>query len=53
MKEKGLNILDAGHFDTEKIFPEAMHKFIRNNIEDLRDIELIKSEVDVNPFEYR
>lgn len=53
LKEKGLNILDAGHFDTEKIFPEAMHKFIRNNIEDLRDIELIKSEVDVNPFEYR
>jgi len=53
LKEKGLNILDAGHFDTEKIFPEAMHRFIRSNIEKLDDIELVKSEVDVNPFEYR
>lgn len=53
LKEKGYNIVDAGHFETEKIFPEAMEIFIKENIKELVDIEIIKSDVDVNPFEYR
>ncbi|MGB5823962.1 MAG: Nif3-like dinuclear metal center hexameric protein [Proteocatella sp.] len=53
LKEKGYNIVDAGHFETEKIFPEVMEMFIKNNIQELSKIEIIKSNVDVNPFEYR
>jgi len=53
LKEKGYNVVDAGHFETEKIFPEVMDMFIKNNIKELSKIEIIKSNVDVNPFEYR
>lgn len=52
LKEKGLNIIDAGHFDTECVFPDAMKNFIENNILEFKDIEFVKSTVDVNPFEY-
>ena len=53
LKEKGLNVLDAGHFDTEKVFPQAMSRFIRRRITELGDIDIIESGADVNPFEYR
>lgn len=53
LKEKGYNVIDAGHFETEKVFPEAIYKFIQNNIPEIKDLNLIKSNVDVNPFEYR
>lgn len=52
LKEKGMNIIDAGHFDTECVFPEAMEAFIKTHILDFKDIEFVKSTVDVNPFEY-
>lgn len=52
LKEKGLNIIDAGHFDTECVFPEAMEKFIQKQISEFAELELIKSTVDVNPFKY-
>lgn len=52
LKEKGMNIIDAGHFDTECVFPEAMEVFIKKHISEIETIELIKSNVDVNPFEY-
>lgn len=53
LKEKGYNVVDAGHFETEKIFPEVMEMFIKNNIMEISEMEIIKSNVDVNPFEYR
>ena len=53
LTEKGLNVLDAGHFDTEKVFPQAMSRFIRRRITELGDIDIIESGADVNPFEYR
>ena len=53
LKEKGINVLDAGHFDTEKVFPQAMSRFIRRSITELGDIDIIESGADVNPFEYR
>lgn len=52
LKEKGLNIIDAGHFDTECVFPEAMENFIQKHISEFEKLELIKSNVDVNPFKY-
>lgn len=47
--QMGKNVIDAGHFGTEKIFPDAFLSLVKTNIS---KIEFIKSEVDVNPFQY-
>jgi len=47
MKERGLNILDVEHFETEKFFKEALFERLKNYI----DIESIKlSSVEKSPF---
>lgn len=45
-KEMGLNLLDIGHFGSEKIFTENMASFLRKNT----DLEIIESKTDLNPF---
>lgn len=45
-KEMGLNVLDIGHYGSEKIFTDNMASYLRNNC----DIEIIKSTEDLNPF---
>ncbi|HKM28886.1 MAG TPA: Nif3-like dinuclear metal center hexameric protein [Anaerovoracaceae bacterium] len=49
-REIGLNILDCGHYGTEKIFTDNMCKLLVEQIPSFEDVELIKSQVDVNPF---
>ncbi|WP_297134576.1 Nif3-like dinuclear metal center hexameric protein [Terrisporobacter sp.] len=39
-------IIDCGHFDTEDIFKDVMKRFL----DELEDVEVIKSEVNLNPF---
>ena len=46
--EMGMNLLDIGHFGSEKIFTENMSAKLRACMED--DIEIIESKVDLNPF---
>lgn len=45
-------VLDVGHFETEKIFSEAMRSFIEEHIISLKDISLITSECERAPFRY-
>jgi len=47
MKERGLNVLDVEHFETEKFFKEALFERLKNYI-DLRLIKL--STVEKSPF---
>ena len=47
--QKGKNVIDAGHFGTENIFPDAFLSLVKNKI---TEIEFIKSEINVNPFQY-
>ena len=42
----GMCIIDCGHFDTEDIFKDVMKRFL----DKLEDVEVIKSEVNLNPF---
>ncbi|NJJ34961.1 Nif3-like dinuclear metal center hexameric protein [Clostridioides difficile] len=42
----GMCIVDCGHFDTEDIFKDVMKRFLR----DFNEIEVIKSDVYLNPF---
>ena len=44
--DMGMCIVDCGHFDTENIFKDVMKRFLDN----YEDIEVIKSEVNLNPF---
>lgn len=45
-KEMGLNLLDIGHYGSEKIFVQNMFEYLKKNT----DIEIIKSTEDINPF---
>jgi len=45
-KELGINVLDIGHYGSEKIFTENMAAYLRNNT----DLEIIESKSDLNPF---
>jgi len=47
MMEMGLYVIDAGHFNTERIFIPAMVKFLH---EAFQDIEVIASEMESDPF---
>ncbi len=42
----GMNVIDCGHFDTEDIFKDAISIYL----EDIEGIEVIKSNVNLNPF---
>ena len=45
-KEMGINVLDIGHYGSEKIFADNMSDYLSKNT----DIEIIKSRVNINPF---
>ncbi len=47
-KEIELNVLDIGHYGSEKIFTDNMAGYLSNN----SDIEIIKSTEDLNPFSF-
>ena len=42
-----MNVIDCGHFDTENIFKDVMYNFLS---ESLKDVEVQKSELNINPF---
>lgn len=48
-KEGGLNLINAGHYATEKFFAENMTKKLRSQLG--HKIEIIQSNIDVEPFE--
>lgn len=45
----GINVLDLGHYATEKIFGENLISIFENSGEK-GDVELFLSEIDINPF---
>ncbi len=45
-KELGLNLLDIGHFGSEKIFVENMSSYLRKHTK----LEIIESSINLNPF---
>ncbi|MGL4914075.1 MAG: Nif3-like dinuclear metal center hexameric protein [Romboutsia sp.] len=42
----GMNVVDCGHFDTEDVFKDAMKRFL----DTIDEIDVMKSEIDLNPF---
>ena len=50
--EKNMTVLDIGHFDSEKIFFDAMKKFIECNIKELDMIKIYVSSKEQNPFSF-
>ncbi|MDD6043496.1 MAG: Nif3-like dinuclear metal center hexameric protein [Eubacteriaceae bacterium] len=48
-KEKGICVLDAGHYGTEKIFVENMAELLQCRLRDEK-VEIIQSIIDINPF---
>jgi len=49
MTEMGLCVVDAGHFNTEKIFVPAVMKLFKDTF---RDIDVIASQVESDPFKF-
>lgn len=51
-KSKGLCLIDAGHYGTEKSFAENFSKLMRRELLRLNynEVEVIESAVDLNPF---
>ncbi|GAA0104377.1 Nif3-like dinuclear metal center hexameric protein [Paraclostridium sordellii] len=45
--DMGMKVIDCGHFDTEKVFADIMFKYLDENF----DIDIIKSDVNLNPFD--
>ncbi|WP_300276091.1 Nif3-like dinuclear metal center hexameric protein [Peptacetobacter sp.] len=45
--DMGMNLVDCGHFDSEDIFKDVMSDFLKN---EFKDIEVMKSEINLNPF---
>ena len=53
-KQLGINVIDAGHFETENIYMDYLENFLRMRcIEKEYDVSIIKSENIVNPFEFK
>lgn len=50
--QNGWAVLDAGHFETEKVFSSAMKNYISKNISEMEAIELILSQKENNPFQF-
>lgn len=49
--EDGLSIIDAGHFDTEKIMVKVVTNYLKSALERLGyDIEVIESKSNINPI---
>lgn len=48
-REMGMCVIDAGHFGTERIFPEAFTELMYSN--EFTEVDFIISSVDINPFE--
>jgi len=46
-RELGICVLDAGHYDTEKFFGEAMKELLENK---LKDVEINASSISIDPF---
>ena len=44
--DMGMCIIDCGHFDTEDIFKDVMKRFL----DTIENIEIISSEINLNPF---
>ena len=44
--DMGMNVIDCGHFETENIFSDVMKRFL----DEIEEIKVIKSNVDMNPF---
>lgn len=48
-----LNIIDGGHFHTEKIFIDFISEYLNERIQKKGyDVKIIKSDIDINPFKY-
>ncbi|WP_250674235.1 Nif3-like dinuclear metal center hexameric protein [Paraclostridium ghonii] len=45
--DMGMKVIDCGHFDTEKVFSDIMFDYINDEF----DIVIIKSSVNLNPFD--
>ena len=45
--DMGMKVIDCGHFDTEKVFADIMFDYINENF----DIDIVKSDVNLNPFD--
>ena len=45
-RESGINILDIGHYGSEKIFVANMANYLRKNT----DLNIFESKSDLNPF---
>lgn len=53
-KQLGLNLIDAGHFETENIYTTYLKEFLSNRCKEKGyDIKIIESESIMNPFEYQ
>jgi len=48
--EKGICLIDAGHYGTEKFFAENMIKQLKNAA--IVDVEIISSKINADPFSY-
>ena len=52
-EELDLNLIDAGHFETEVIFKELVFDYLKNKFkENTLDVEIYKSKVSTNPWQY-
>lgn len=49
-KEMGINVIDAGHYGTEKIFVPNMAKQLKDALRD--NVEIFQSSIDINPFDF-
>jgi putative NIF3 family GTP cyclohydrolase 1 type 2 len=45
-----MNLLDCGHYATEAIFCENMKELLAAHIAPQDDLQLLLSQVDLNPF---
>ena len=43
----GISVIDAGHFETENIFIDILNEYLYKR---LSDVDIIKSNVNINPF---
>ncbi len=52
-EELKINLIDAGHFETEVIFKEMIFKYLQDKIEkNNMQVELVMSEIVTNPWQY-
>lgn len=53
-RQLNINLIDAGHFETENIYIEYLLKYLKKRCSEKGyDIKIIKSENIVNPFEFK